>query len=91
MPKITLRCCVCGKAEKAVVGEFPRFGFEVTAIAESVGWGTGTDSKHRRTLVFCSIRCKKAALKKDGKSYRKFIPTIPQVGAGRAALEAEVE
>lgn len=78
MPKITLKCCVCGKEKRGAVKELPRFGFEVKAIAESVGWVAGTDFGYSRTLLFCSFRCEGAALKKDGKSYRKFIPTLPQ-------------
>ena len=81
---ITLKCCVCGKEKRGEVEEHPRFGFEVKAIAESAGWGAGVDFKHSRTLVFCSKRCENAALTKDRKSYRKYIPTLPEEDGNEA-------
>ena len=75
---ITIRCCVCGKKKRGEVEELPRFGFEVTAIARAAGWDTGTDFKHSRTLIFCSKRCEAAAVTKDGKYYRKNIPTLTE-------------
>lgn len=80
MPKITLSCCVCGKKKHGEVAQLPQLGVEFADIVKAAEWIAVMEL--RRTLAFCSVRCEEAALKKDRKSYRKHIPTLPKEAEG---------
>lgn len=79
MPKITLRCCVCGKAKCGEFAQLPQLGIEVAETAKALGWIGIIEFPAGRGFIFCSERCNSAALKKDGKSYRKYMPTLSEM------------
>jgi hypothetical protein len=54
----------CGKKTHLVFDEQPRFAVDVMDMADTAGWLSCFDSRHRRTLVFCSEDCRKRVLTK---------------------------
>lgn len=78
MATVTFKCCVCGREKTGEVERLPQLGIEIAELAKAAGWIGVLEFPSGRGLIFCSERCNDAALRKDGKSYRKYIPTLPQ-------------
>jgi len=68
---VTLICAACGKRHEV---DFPRpqLGIDLIPMAKSIKWHALHDSKMGRMVIFCSDKCIKANVNKDG-TLRKYI------------------
>lgn len=70
---VTIVCAACGMGTRAEVSEPPRFGVDLAAIAEAVGFTYEFDPAYGRVVIFCGNRCKTANITKRGHLRRHII------------------